>query len=68
MSKRQLKVGDKFLLNYCGRKYPYVVKEINGNLYLVQDSPTPLGTPLTSIPVEEYEDYDKEYGFTKVEA
>lgn len=67
MKNKHFKVEDRFLLYYCGKKYPYVVKEINGNLYLVHDSKTPLGTPLTSISVEEYEDYDKEYGFTKVE-
>lgn len=60
------KEGKRYILHYCGKDYQYVVKSINDNLYLMHDSLTPLGVPLTSIPIEEYEIYNKEYGFVKI--
>lgn len=65
MNSNQFNIGDRYELKYLGNQYPYVVKRINNRLYLTHDSKTPLGTPLTSIPIEEYETYNKEYGFKK---
>lgn len=65
MSSNQFNIGDRYELKYLGNQYPYVVKRINNRLYLTHDSQTPLGEPLTAIPVEEFDVYKKEYGFKK---
>lgn len=65
MNSNQFNIGDRYELKYLGKKYPYIVKESNGKLFLTHDSQTPLGVPLTSIPIEEFETYNKEYGFRK---
>lgn len=61
--ERIIKEGDRFTLKYCGREYPYVVKNVNGIGYLIHDSETPLGVPLNAIAVDHMKDFD----FTKVE-
>lgn len=65
MNSNQFNIGDRYELKYLGNQYPYVVKRINNRLYLTHDSQTPLGEPLTAIPVEEFDVYKKEYGFKK---
>lgn len=60
MGNENISVGDRYVLHYCGSEYPYEVKDVNGDLFLIHDSDTPLGVPLTSIPVEEINDYDFE--------
>lgn len=64
--KKMPKLGERYYLHYCGKNYPYKVSKINDKVYLIHESRTPLGVPLTSIPIEEFKDYDKEYGFTKI--
>ena len=66
VNNKQFDIGDRYELKYLGNQYPYVVKKVNNRLYLTHDSQTPLGEPLTAIPIEKFDDYNKEYGFTKV--
>lgn len=60
--KSDVKIGDKFILNYLGRKYPYEAKKsATGNeIVLVNTDSVPLGTPLNAVSVDEMDEYDFE--------
>lgn len=55
------KENDRYTLHYFGKKFPYIVKYIDGEPYLLHDSDTPLGVPMTTIPASRI----GEYKFTK---
>lgn len=46
----RVKDGDRYELDYLGKKFPYVV-------VLVHDSDTPFGYPLGAIPLSDIGDY-----------
>lgn len=53
-----VQIGDNLLLNYQGQDRHYIVVQRNGRLIAVHNSTTPLGVPLTAIPVEDLDKYD----------
>ena len=60
--EQNIKIGDKFILNYLGRKYPYEAKKsaIGKEIVLIGTDPLPFGVPLNALPVTEMEEYNFE--------
>lgn len=49
--------GDKFILNYLGRKFNYIAKQTPKGIVLVHDSITPLGYPLGALSISQMQNY-----------
>ena len=66
MSMKKVKIGDKFNLNYLGRKYPYEARKsaTGDEIVLVNTDPVPLGMPLNAVSVDEMDEYDFERVWT----
>lgn len=54
----RIKDGDRYVLHYLGRDFPYVAKDTPNGMFLVHDSQTPLGTPLTAISINNINEFD----------
>lgn len=54
----KVQIGDNLLLNYQGKDRHYIVVQLNRRLIALHNSITPLGVPLTAIPVEDLDKYD----------
>lgn len=59
----RVKDGDRYELDYLGKRFPYVAKETPNGIVLVHDSNTPLGYPLGAIHISEM----WKYNFERVE-
>lgn len=57
-----VKIGDRFILHYTGRKYPYEARKsaTGDEIVLVNIDPVPLGVPLNAVSVYDMADYDFE--------
>lgn len=54
----RIKDGDRYVLHYLGRDFPYVAKKTSNGMFLVHDSKTPLGPPLTAISIHNLWKFD----------
>lgn len=52
--------GDRYILHFYGKEYPYVLKDTPSGFVLVHDSPTPFGPPLGALPFKDKEKYNFE--------